>query len=106
MSRKAFHILLANPLPCWHSASSKRRSLPAEEDRSKPTRTPSAPKSLISFNASGEFPKDFDIFRRSLSRTNPVRYTFEKGFSPLNSYPAIIIRATQKKRISGPVTKS
>ena len=60
----------------------------------------------MSLRASGEFPKDFDILRRCLSRTNPVRYTFSKGRWSVYSYPAIIIRATQKNKISGPVTRS
>ena len=33
-------------------------------------------------------------------------YTLCKGTSFMNSFPAIIILATQKKRISGPVTRS
>jgi hypothetical protein len=53
-----------------------------------------------------EFPNDLDILRLCLSRTNPVKYTFVNGFLPVYSYPAIIILATQKNKISGPVTKS
>ena len=41
----------------------------------------------------------------------PVKYTFLKGMRSLgvpsrNSRPAIIILATQKKMMSGPVTKT
>ena len=81
-------------------------SFPAEALKSNPTRTPSAPNFSINSKGSGEFPKDFDILRRCLSRTKPVKYTFVNGFSPAYSYPAIIILATQKNKISGPVTKS
>ena len=35
-----------------------------------------------------------------------VKKTFLNGTSPVNSNPAMIMRATQKKMISGPVTKS
>ena len=51
-------------------------------------------------------PRVLDILRPILSRTMPVKYTLEKGCLPMNSSPAMIMRATQKKMISGPVTKS
>jgi hypothetical protein len=46
----------------------------------------------------------YSFFYPSLSLMIPVKYTLSNGFLPLNSYPAIIILATQKKMISGPVT--
>src|SRR5690606_40272793 len=106
INRKAFQSLLAKAFPCWQSASSNNKSFPAEALNKSPTRTPSAPYSSISPRASGEFPNDFDIFRRCLSRTNPVKYTFSKVHFPVYSYPAITILATQKNKISGPVTRS
>ena len=104
--RKAFHILLQKFRPCSQRLSSKRMSFPAGAESIIPILTPSAPYSSMSFNGSGELPSDLDIFLPSLSRTMPVKYTFRKGILPVYSYPAIIIRATQKKIISGPVTRS
>ena len=36
----------------------------------------------------------------------PVKYTCRKGTSRMYSSPAMIIRATQKKMMSGPVTSA
>ena len=49
-------------------------------------------------------PVDFDILRPFSSRTRPVMWTCRKGTASLKRRPSIIIRATQKKMISGPVT--
>ena len=106
ISFNAFHSLLVKFLPCWHKDSSNNKSFPAAELSIKPTLTESAPYSSISLIASGELPSCLDIFLRSLSLTIPVKYTLENGFSFLNSYPEIIILATQKNMISGPVTKA
>ena len=73
MRRVAFHILLEKFLPCSHKDSSNGKSLPAGEDKSIPTLTPSAPYFSISSIGSGEFPSDLDIFLPCLSRTIPVR---------------------------------
>ena len=104
--RKAFHILLLKLRPCSHSAWSNRMSLPAGAESSNPMRTPSAPYWSMRARGSGELPSDLDILRPSLSRTMPVKYTLRKGMSPRYSYPAMIMRATQKKMMSGPVTRS
>ncbi len=53
---------------------------------------------------SGELPSDFDIFRPWPSRTMLFRYTSRNGDTPVNSYPAITMRATQKKMMSAAVT--
>ncbi len=50
------------------------------------------------------FPFVFDIFWPRSSRTRPWRKTSRKGTRPSNQTPAMIIRATQKKRMSKPVT--
>ena len=81
-------------------------SFPAGAESIIPIRTASAPYCAISSSGSGEFPSDFDIFLPNLSLTIPVKYTFLNGMLPLYSYPAIIILATQKKMMSGPVTRS
>ena len=104
--RKAFQILLLKLRPCSQSASSNKISFPAGAESIIPIRTPSAPNLSMSSNGSGELPNDLDILRPSLSRTIPVKYTFLKGNLPMYSSPAIIIRATQKKIISGAVTRS
>ena len=106
ISLNAFHSLLEKFLPCSQSFSSNRRSFPAGALKSIPALTPSAPYFFISSIGSGEFPRDFDIFLLCLSLTIPVKYTFLKGISFLYSYPATIILATQKKMISGAVTRS
>ena len=46
----------------------------------------------------------FDIFWPFSSRTRPCRTTSRNGTAPSNQQPAMIIRATQKKRMSNPVT--
>ena len=104
--RKAFHILLLKLRPCSHKLSSKRMSLPAGAESIIPMRTPSAPNFSMSSMGSGELPRLLDILRPSLSRTIPVKYTFLNGNLPIYSSPAMIIRATQKKIMSGPVTRS
>ena len=53
-----------------------------------------------------EFPNDLLNFFPVSSLRIDVKYTFLNGLSSINKCPAIIIRATQKKIISGPVTKS
>ena len=105
-SRNAFHILLQKLRPCSHSLSSYIISFPAGAASIRPMRTPSAPYWAIKSSGSGELPSCFDILRPMLSRTMPVKYTLLNGFFPIYSYPAIIMRATQKNMMSGPVTRS
>ena len=50
-------------------------------------------------------PLDFDIFLPSASRTRALMKTRSKGTSPMKWMPIIIIRATQKKMMSKPVTR-
>ena len=50
-------------------------------------------------------PLDFDIFFPSASRTRALMKTRLKGTSPMKWRPCIIIRATQKKMMSKPVTR-
>ena len=51
-------------------------------------------------------PLDLDIFWPSASRIRPCRYTSRNGTSPMNFRPNIIMRATQKKMMSKPVTST
>ncbi len=50
------------------------------------------------------FPFVLDIFSPFSSRTIACRYTVRKGTSPMKCRPIIIIRATQKKMMSWPVS--
>ncbi len=104
--RKAFHILLQKLRPCSQRESSYIMSLPAGAPSISPMRTPSAPNLSIRSRGSGELPSDFDILRPILSLTIPVKYTLLNGLLSANSYPAMIMRATQKKIMSGAVTRS
>mmetsp|Transcript_6419 Transcript_6419/g.15541 ORF Transcript_6419/g.15541 Transcript_6419/m.15541 type:complete len:203 (+) Transcript_6419:749-1357(+) len=52
------------------------------------------------------FPRDLDILRPWASRTMACRNTCENGTSPHSSMPIMTIRATQKKRMSEPVSRS
>ena len=45
-------------------------------------------------------PRVFDIFLPCSSRTSPLRNTTGKGTSPVNRMPSMIMRATQKNRMS------
>jgi hypothetical protein len=55
----------------------------------------------IHSNGSTTLPKLFDIFLPRASRTMPCRATTSKGCLPSMAYsPNIIMRATQKKRMS------
>src|SRR3712207_6407326 len=52
------------------------------------------------------FPSDFDIFRPSESRIRLWQYTSLKGTFPVRCSDSMIIRATQKNRISQPVSST
>ena len=80
--RNAFHILLLKLRPCSHRLSSNNMSLPAGADSIIPMRTPSAPNLSINSIGSGLLPRLLLIFRPSLSRTIPVKYTFLNGILP------------------------
>ena len=64
----------------------------------------SAPNSSTTSIGSMPFPSDLDMRRPIWSLTVPLMRTSVKGRSPMNSYPAITMRATQKNRISDAVT--
>ena len=51
-------------------------------------------------------PFDFDILSPCSSRMSPVMYTSRNGTSPVNFSPIMIMRATQKKMMSKPVTST
>ena len=70
--------------------------------------TTSDSRSMPSMRSRGSrmFPRDFDIFSPSASSTSPWMYTSSNGTSSMNSTPIMIIRATQKKMMSKPVTRT
>ena len=51
-------------------------------------------------------PFDFDIFCPDASRTSACMYTSLKGGTPIIFMPIIIMRATQKNRMSNAVTST
>ena len=69
-------------------------------------RVASVPYLLNSPIGSGEFPRDLLNFLPCSSLKMLVKYTSLNGASHINSKPDIIILATQKNIISGPVTKA
>ena len=81
-------------------------SCPVAVSAMRLNRSASAEKSRMMSSGSIELPRLLDILRPWLSRTVPCRYTRRNGTSPMNSSPAMIMRETQKKMISGAVTKS
>jgi len=63
-------------------------------------RSASAPTSFTTSSGSMTLPFVFDIFWPCSSRTRPLRKTCENGALPVKRRPNMIIRATQKKRMS------
>ncbi len=105
--RVAFQILLANLLDAWTQSSPIGTSVPGLAPLARVKRTASEPYLSIQSSGSTTLPKDFDIFLPRSSRTRPVRAIVLNGTSPSMAYrPNIIIRATQKKMMSWPVTRT
>ena len=76
-------------------------SVPGFAPRASANRTASVPKRSIHASGSTVLPADFDIFLPCSSRTMPCRAMVSNGGSPSIAYsPNIIIRATQKNRMS------
>jgi hypothetical protein len=57
-------------------------------------------------SGSTTLPLVLDIFSPSSSRTSAWMYTSRNGTSPMKWMPANIMRATQKKMMSNPVTST
>ncbi len=66
----------------------------------------SKPMPSIKSIGSSTLPLDLDIFWPSASRIKPCTYTCLKGILPVICLVIITIRATQKKMMSKPVTKT
>ena len=83
------------------SLSTTSEPWPAEATRAN--RTASVPYFWVISSGSMTLPLVFDIFCLSASRTSPWIITFRNGTSPIISMPSIVIRATQKNKMSNPV---
>ena len=68
-------------------------------------RKASVPNFPITASGSATLPLDLDIFCPSASRTRAWMYTSRNGTSPVHLRPSMIMRATQKNRMSKPVTR-
>src|SRR3954447_15537938 len=106
-NRVAFHSFVQKlRAPTTHS-SLIAWSAPGFAPWSNDSRTASAPYASIHTSGSTTFPRDFDIFLPDASRTRPCSTTVLNGTSPSIAYrPNSIIRTTQKKRMSYPVTRT
>src|SRR5690349_12294480 len=105
--RVAFHSLLQKLREPWHHSSDTGTSVPGFAPRASVNRVASAPNRSIHSSGSTTLPEDFDIFLPYWSRTMPCRATTSNGCVPCIAYrPNIIIRATQKNRMSYPVTST
>ena len=91
-------------LPATHSSASAR-SVPGLAPRARVNRSASAPYFSIQASGSMPLPLDLDIFLPNRSRTRPCNETTSNGSGPspvsaIAYIPNIIIRATQKNRMS------
>ena len=101
--RAAFHSLVAKArYPSMRSADSGR-SRPGDASAARVKRTASVPYVATRSRGSTTFPLVFDIFCREASRTRPVRCTCANGAFPVKCLLIMIMRATQKNRMSNPV---
>ena len=105
-NRVAFHSLLQKFLaPVTHS-SLTATSPPGLAPRARVNLVASAPNRSIQSSGSTVLPRDLDIFRPNWSRTRPCSATWRNGTACAGSAsfiayrPNIIIRATQKNRMS------
>ena len=111
-NRTAFHSLLQKFLePAAHS-SLMAMSPPGLAPRARVNLVASAPNLSTQSSGSTVFPRDLDIFLPNWSRTSPCSATTRKGMASGGAWsriayrPNIIIRATQKNRMSYPVTST
>src|SRR5690606_14137631 len=99
--RVAFQILLGKLREPWTQSSPIGTSTPGLAPRASVKRRASEPYLSIQSSGLTALPKDFDIFLPNWSRTMPCRAMVWNGGVPSIAYrPNIIIRATQKKRMS------
>src|SRR3989344_4049686 len=104
--REMFHTLLAKCLYPRTRSSDNFTSFPGDAPTTRLNRAASAPYFSIIVKGSMTLPRDFDILRPCASRTRPCRYTLRKGTVPRQKPVISIMRATQKKRMSYPVSST
>ena len=102
----AFQILLTKFLEPSILSSERSISRPCAASMVRVNRNASVPYWSMMVRGSMTLPLDLLIFFPSASRTSAWMYTSLKGTSPMNLMPIMIMRATQKKRISKPVISS
>src|SRR5580693_5975687 len=110
--RTAFHSLLQKLRePAAHS-SLMAMSPPGLAPRARVNLVASAPNRSTQSSGSTVFPRDLDIFLPNWSRTRPCSATSRNGTASSGAWsriaykPNIIIRATQKNKMSYPVTST
>src|SRR6187399_580949 len=104
--RDACQSLLVKLRPSSSFSSSKKTSFPGGESIDRVKRNASVPQLSMMSRGSGELPSDLLILRPWPSRTMPVKNTCRNGISPRKKSDAMIMRATQKKMMSEPVTST
>ena len=105
-NRAAFQSLLAKFLASSSFCGPYRWSMPAVAPWIRANRNASAPASSMTASGSTTLPFVFDIFLPSGSRMSPDSEIVWNGGFPVSSSPSITIRATQKKMISQPVSRT
>jgi hypothetical protein len=100
-----FHSLLANILLLSIFSTLSGMSCPGVTPVTSEYRSESAPNFSTVSTGSITLPFVLDIFEPSAARTSPCMYTVSKGALPVSSSPIIAMRATQKKRMSYPVSR-
>ena len=106
MKRAAFQSFVPKLRPISKSFMSILTSCPSAVIIIMLKRRASALVASMTLSGSSELPRLLLILRPWPSRTVPWMCTREKGTSPMNLSPAIIMRATQKKSMSGAFTRS
>ena len=102
--RAAFQILLANARYPSMRPTPSLMSRPCPAIDASVNRSASAPCFAVMSSGSMTFPRVFDIFSPFSSRTIACRNTVRNGTCPMKCRPSIAMRATQKKRMSKPVS--
>ena len=103
-NRVAFHSLFAKLRPVSSFCGPNFWSWPGVAPWITANRSASAPASSITTSGSTTLPFVFDMRWPCASRMSPDRYTVWNGSTSVRCSPSIIIRATQKNRMSWPVS--
>lgn len=101
----AFHSLFAKALFAAIFSMFNGMSCPGVTPVTSEYLRLSAPYSATVSRGSTTLPFVFDILLPSAARTSPCRYMTENGLLSVSSIPSMTILATQKKRMSYPVSR-